>query len=198
LDLPTLSRLLPVDLTVQKNQIKHSDNKTLIKNRLPIREAKCFHLIPMRKAKSSDERHASYQKPALRSEAFARALSEAKLCVAGSGGLRSLFEQAAKKAASLPKQPFKENWAYLQTMLRLIRAYERGEYRQISNDALIWIVAGLNYLIDPFDLIPDKTPFLGFVDDATVIEFVAAKTQQTLDNFMTWETTATVRGGDSG
>ena len=143
----------------------------------------------MRKAKSRAERHVSYQKPALRSEAFARAISEAKLRVIGSGGLRWLFEQAAKKAASLPKQPFKENWAYLQTMLRVVRAYERGEYQQVSNDALMWIVAGLNYLVDPFDLIPDKTPFLGFVDDATVIEFVAAKTRQTLDDFMTWETT---------
>jgi len=148
---------------------------------------------PMRKAKSRAERDGSYQKPALRSEAFARAISEAKLRVIGSGGLRSLFEQAAKKAASLPKQPFKENWAYLQTMLRLVRAYERGEYQQISNDALMWIVAGLNYLVDPFDLIPDKTPFLGFVDDATVIEFVAAKTRKTLDDFMTWETTAPAR-----
>ena len=143
---------------------------------------------PMRKAKSRAERHVSYQKPALRSEAFARAISEAKLRVIGSGGLRSLFEQAAKKAASLPKQPFKENWAYLQTMLRLVRAYERGEYQQLSNDALMWIVAGLNYLVDPFDLIPDKTPFLGFVDDATVIEFVADKARQALDDFMTWET----------
>ena len=147
----------------------------------------------MRKAKSRAERHVSYHKPALRSEAFARAISEAKLRVVGSGGLRSLFEQAAKKAASLPKQPFKENWAYLQTMLRLVRAYERGEYQQVSNDALMWIVAGLNYLVDPFDLIPDKTPFLGFVDDATVIEFLAAKTRQTLDDFMTWETTAPAR-----
>ena len=147
----------------------------------------------MRKAKSRAERHLSYQKPALRSEAFARAISEAKLRVVGSGGLRSLFEQAAKKAASLPKQPFKENWAYLQTMLRLVHADERGEYQQVSNDALMWIVAGLNYLVDPFDLIPDKTPFLGFVDDATVIEFVADKTRKTLDDFMTWETTAPAR-----
>jgi uncharacterized membrane protein YkvA (DUF1232 family) len=73
-------------------------------------------------------------------------------------------------------------------MLRLVRAYERGEYHQVSNDVLMWIVAALNYLVDPFDLIPDETPFLGFVDDATVIEFVAAKTRQSLDDFMTWET----------
>jgi uncharacterized membrane protein YkvA (DUF1232 family) len=145
----------------------------------------------MRKAKTKSraERHVSYQKPALRSEAFARALSEAKLCVAGSGGLRSLLEQAAKKAAAVPKDAFKENWPYLQTMLRLVRAYERGEYQQVSNDALLWIVAALNYLVDPFDLIPDTTPFLGFVDDATVVEFAVGRARQALDDFMTWETT---------
>jgi uncharacterized membrane protein YkvA (DUF1232 family) len=144
----------------------------------------------MKKAKkeSSAERHSSYKKPALRSEAFARAFSEAKLRVAGSGGLRSLFEEAAKETASLPKARFKENWLYLQTMLRLIRAYEDGKYKEVSQDALLWIVTALNYLVDPFDLIPDRTPFLGFVDDAIVVEFVVDKTRQTLDDFMIWET----------
>ena len=140
------------------------------------------------KTKSPAETDVSYEKPALRSEAFARALNEAKLRVVGSGGLRSLFEKAAKEAASLPTHRFKANWPYLQTMLRLVRAYERGEYKQVSNDDLTWIAAALSYLIDPFDLIPDKTPFLGFVDDATVVGFVADKTRQTLDDFMIWET----------
>jgi uncharacterized membrane protein YkvA (DUF1232 family) len=75
-------------------------------------------------------------------------------------------------------------------MLRLIRAHQRGEYDQVPNEALLWIVAALNYLVDPFDLIPDKTPFLGFVDDAAVVEFVVDKAQQTLDDFMIWETTS--------
>ena len=140
------------------------------------------------KMKSTAESRSSYQKPTLRSEAFARAVRKAKLRVVGSGGLRSLFEQAARKAASLPRRQFKENWPYLQTMLRLVGAYERGQYKQVSNDDLTWILAALNYLVDPFDLIPDKIPFLGFVDDATVVEFVADKTRQTLDDFMVWET----------
>ena len=140
------------------------------------------------KMKSTAERRSSYQKPTLRSEAFARAVRKAKLGVVGSGGLRSLFEKAAKEAASLPKHRFKANWPYLQTMLRLVRAYSRGEYKQVSNDDLTWIVAALNYLVDPFDLIPDMTPLLGFVDDATVVGFVADKTRQTLDEFMIWET----------
>jgi serine/threonine protein kinase len=129
-----------------------------------------------------------YQKPALRNEAFARALTDAKACASDPESLQALFDNAARKAAAVSRKPFKENWAYLQTMLRLIRAYHRGEYHQISDDALLWIIAALKYLVDPFDLIPDKTPFLGFIDDASVVELVKDKTRRTLDDFMTWET----------
>jgi|SRR6266404_3351469 len=134
------------------------------------------------------EQDVPYQRPALRSEAFARALTDAKSCVNNRESLDALFNQAARKAAAIPRDPFKENWPYLQTMLRLVRAYHRGEYDQVSDDALLWIIAALSYLIDPFDLIPDKTPFLGFLDDAAVIAFTVGKTRQALDDFMTWET----------
>jgi len=130
-----------------------------------------------------------YAKSALRTEAFSRALADAKACVSDPGSLQALLENAARKAAVVPRRPCKENWAYLQTMLRLIRAYCRGEYCSVSDDALVWIIAALKYLVDPFDLIPDKTPFLGFIDDASVVELVKDKTRRTLDDFMKWETT---------
>jgi uncharacterized membrane protein YkvA (DUF1232 family) len=141
-----------------------------------------------RQATLPSEQNVPYRKPALRSQAFARALIDAKACLNDSETLLALFNDAAKKAAAVPREPFKECWPYLQTMLRLVRAHHRGEYDEIPSNALLWIVAALNYLIDPFDLIPDATPVLGFVDDATVIEFVTDKTRQTLDDFMVWET----------
>jgi uncharacterized membrane protein YkvA (DUF1232 family) len=144
--------------------------------------------IKTRPAPKNFAQRVLYQGPALRSEAFARALTDAKSCVNDPESLDALFNQAAKKAAAIPRDPFKENWPYLHTMLRLVRAYHRGEYDQVSDGALLWIIAALNYLIDPFDLIPDKTPFLGFLDDAAVIAFAVGKTRQALDDFMTWET----------
>jgi uncharacterized membrane protein YkvA (DUF1232 family) len=129
------------------------------------------------------------EKAALRSEAFARALADAKLHVNDPDRLRILFTKAANKAATVPKEPFKENWPYLQAMLRLIRACHRGEYSPVTDDAFLWIIAALNYFVDPFDLIPDEVPFLGFVDDAAVLEFGVEKTKSTLDDFMIWETT---------
>src|SRR5262245_63612872 len=130
-----------------------------------------------RPAARSSEQNVPYRKPALRSEAFARALIDAKACLNDSDTLLALFNEASKKAAVVPREPFKEYWPYLQTMLRVVRAHHRGEYDQIPDNALLWIVAALNYLIDPFDLIPDATPVLGFVDDATVIEYVADQTR---------------------
>ena len=141
-----------------------------------------------RSTRKNIEGQSPYSKPAVRSEAFARALTDAKSCVGDSESLQTLFNEAARKAAAVPKDSFKEYWPYLHTMLRLVRAHHRGEYDQVASDALLWIVAALNYLVDPFDLIPDNTPFLGFIDDAAVVEFVVDRTRQTLDDFMTWET----------
>lgn len=145
-----------------------------------------------RKSRTSPARitnGAPQQKAALRSEAFARALENAKIHSTDMDRLRTIFSEAAKKAASIPKEPFKGNWPYLQAMLRFIRAYSSGEYQRPVDDSLLWIIAALNYLIDPFDLIPDEVPFLGFVDDATVVEFAVSKTRPALDEFMVWETT---------
>jgi uncharacterized membrane protein YkvA (DUF1232 family) len=131
-----------------------------------------------------------FQKAAIRSEAFARAILDAKSYIVDPSRLRALFEEASRKAATIPKEPFRDSWPYLQAMLRLIRAYFRGEYRNISQDALLSIVAAVSYLVNPFDLIPDEIPFLGFVDDATVIAFAVGRSREALDDFMTWETTS--------
>lgn len=131
-----------------------------------------------------------YEKAALRSSAFARATLNAKSYATDPELLRKLLEEALAKAAAIPKEPFKDNWPYLLAMLRLIRAFHRGSYRHVAEEALLSIIAALSYLVDPFDLIPDEIPFLGFVDDATVVAFAVTKTKEPLDDFMIWETTA--------
>jgi uncharacterized membrane protein YkvA (DUF1232 family) len=102
--------------------------------------------------------------------------------------LRGLFQEASAKAAAIPKTALNDLGPYLQAMLRLIRAYARGDYREIAKDAFLTIVAAIGYLVDPFDLIPDEIPFLGFVDDVTVIGFAVSRTRDALDDFMLWET----------
>ena len=128
-----------------------------------------------------------HEKAAIRSDAFAKAILEAKSYRDDPDSLRELFELASAKAATIPQAALNELGPYLQAMLRLVRAYAHGDYRGIERDALLTIVAAISYLVDPFDLIPDEVPFLGFVDDATVIGFAVSRTRNALDEFLIWE-----------
>src|SRR6266540_5455244 len=101
-----------------------------------------------RAAVKSVTQRVPYQKPALRSDAFAKALSDAKSCVNDRESLQALFNEAAVKAAAVPREPFKESWPYLQTMLRLVRAHHRGEYEKASHDNPLWIITDLNNKIE--------------------------------------------------
>src|SRR6185295_551832 len=90
-----------------------------------------------RPAARHSEQNVPYRKPALRSEAFASALIDAKACLNDSETMLALFNEAAKKAAAVPREPFKEYWPYLQTMLRLVRAYHRGDYDKVPPNSLL-------------------------------------------------------------
>ena len=143
------------------------------------------------KAKSAKARATKKARPrggaALRSRAFGKAILQAKPYTLNPQRLELLVQQAARKTARLPRQPFRESWAYLHAMLRLLRAYGRGEYNKVSPRALLSLVAAVAYLVDPVDFIPDEIPFLGYLDDATILEFAIQKTRKTLDDFMAWE-----------
>jgi uncharacterized membrane protein YkvA (DUF1232 family) len=126
-------------------------------------------------------------KRAPRSPAFSQALTDARLFARDPERLRQLFKEAVKKIPTIPREPFKEFWAYFQAMLRLIRAYYRHEYRNVSTQNLVMIVGAIIYILNPLDLIPDWIVGLGFADDAVILAFAVRRTRQTLDDFMAWE-----------
>ena len=136
---------------------------------------------------SARERRNVVPKTAPRSPAFSQALTNARSYAKDPERLRQLFREAVKKAPSIPREPFKDLWAYFQAMLRLIRAYYRREYRNVPLQNLVMIVGAIIYILNPFDLIPDWIAGLGFADDAVVLAFAVRQTRQTLDDFMTWE-----------
>jgi uncharacterized membrane protein YkvA (DUF1232 family) len=119
---------------------------------------------------------------------FAQAVKSAKTYVGNPQRLQSLFQEAANQAASMPKDPFAETWPYFQAMLRLIRAYSEGKYRDVPESTLVVIIAAIIYVVNPLDVIPDALPALGFLDDATVLALAVRRSRQTLDDFMAWET----------
>jgi uncharacterized membrane protein YkvA (DUF1232 family) len=154
--------------------------------RKPKRKIQSRKKRPPAKAKQN---HTPVLKERLEAE-FAKAVKTARSYVENPQRLGPLFDEAAKQAASMPKEPFQETWPYFQAMLRLIRAYANGDYRSVPDSTLVVIIAAIIYIVNPLDVIPDALPALGFLDDATVLALAARRSRQALNDFMTWETSA--------
>jgi uncharacterized membrane protein YkvA (DUF1232 family) len=122
------------------------------------------------------------------SAAFQKAASKAESYLKDPRRLRKLFEDAVEKINDIPRGPFAETWPYLMAMIRVIRAYHQREYRDISQENLLIVIAAIIYFVSPFDVIPDWVPVLGHIDDAFVIALALTSVRADLDTFMAWET----------
>jgi uncharacterized membrane protein YkvA (DUF1232 family) len=78
---------------------------------------------------------------------------------------------------------FKED---VQLLRALSLAWFKGEYRQISSQALLMVVAALLYFIAPLDAVPDWLLGVGFVDDLAVLAWVMRTWHGELEAFRAW------------
>jgi len=95
----------------------------------------------------------------------------------------TVAERRLDRVGAGPLTPVKHD---LQTLLRLLRAYGEGAYREVSGKNLALAGLGLLYLVSPLDVMPDFLPG-GFTDDAAVIGFVLRKIRSELAAFEAWE-----------
>ncbi len=78
-------------------------------------------------------------------------------------------------------------WGQLFSLLRLVHAWINGDYRVIPINSTLIIVAAVIYFVNPFDLIPDFIPVIGYLDDASIIAFVMKSVKGDIDKFIEWE-----------
>ena len=122
------------------------------------------------------------------SAAFRRATTDAESYARDPKRLKKLGQDAVGKINHIPRGPFADTWPYLMAMIRLVRAYREGEYRDVSLPKLLTILSALIYFVSPFDVIPDWIPVFGHIDDAFVITLALKSVRDDLDTFMAWET----------
>ena len=103
--------------------------------------------------------------------------------------IKYLLDEAIRKAQRY-KGLLKKCWGDLTTLIRLVRKYINGEYRDVSLDTIIVATAAIIYFINPIDLIPDFIPGMGFIDDAAVIAFTINSIHKDLLKFREWEKSA--------
>ena len=98
-------------------------------------------------------------------------------------------EVAHKKAKRLFDRggPFAPILKRIELFISMVRDYKSKEYRQIPWRIIATVVFAILYFINPFDLIIDFIPGIGFIDDAAVIGFVFATLESELKRYAKWK-----------
>ncbi|MGM0789273.1 MAG: YkvA family protein [Bacillota bacterium] len=104
------------------------------------------------------------------------------------GKTSGLLSKASKKADSR-KNSLSEVWDKLQLLFELIKAYSKGQYRDISAKTAVTVIAGILYFVSPLDLVPDFLAGIGILDDAAIIGFIIKQIANELERFKLWRET---------
>ncbi|RFU70516.1 DUF1232 domain-containing protein [Peribacillus saganii] len=126
------------------------------------------------------------------------AVSKAQDYINDKDKLQNLIKEAEQKADLNQNKNgiVQETWDNLKNMFELIKAYIKGDYRNIPYGSLALIVGTVLYFVMPADAIPDIIAALGFTDDAAVIAFTLKKVKEDIDKFLEWKNTHDLKNSD--
>lgn len=72
---------------------------------------------------------------------------------------------------------------------RMLRSILRKEYKVLPVATILALLIGIAYIVLPADILPDFIPFLGYVDDASILALCLALTQRDIIAYETWKST---------
>lgn len=102
------------------------------------------------------------------------------------------IQTAAERSEEINKQftargPLKRFIEDGKVLTALVRDWRAGKYRQALYGTIAAVVFGLIYVLNPFDLVPDILPFVGALDDATVIGALLMLVERDLKKYRSWK-----------
>ncbi|OWP62590.1 hypothetical protein CDA63_13185 [Hymenobacter amundsenii] len=102
-----------------------------------------------------------------------------------------VLNETASKLASKESgdNKFKQLFSVAYTLVRLVRNYVSGSYREVETSTIVSGLGVLLYVLSPIDLVPDFIPVVGFLDDLALISWFVSKFQGELEKFREWEDT---------
>jgi uncharacterized membrane protein YkvA (DUF1232 family) len=126
-----------------------------------------------------------FQKAKLLFEEKAKTIANSK------GKLNKLLHNVSVKLQKFGENPqVKEMTEHVDVLYRMVKAHVNGTYQGLSSRSVGLIALGLVYFITPVDLIPDFIPFIGYVDDLSVLLAVGKSLQTDIVKFRVWENTS--------
>lgn len=116
---------------------------------------------------------------------FIRAFENAKRMFSSKEKVLETLDTAFQKSIDLEndKGEISSLTEKVKLFILMIRSYVKGEYREVPFKSILLILAGLIYFINPFDLIGDFIPGIGYIDDIGLILWILKSVEDDVIRF---------------
>lgn len=124
-----------------------------------------------------------------KSKSFLVALKRASGIATNPEKISELISSVTDKMSDMDenKKRVSDFFEKIRLLLRMLRAYINGNYRQIPWKSLLMIIGSLIYFMMPLDMIPDFIPLTGFADDIAIIFLVFNSINEDIEAFLEFE-----------
>ena len=99
--------------------------------------------------------------------------------------MESLFRDFEKKLKLIPK--IGKRASDVAVLLSMLRAYIKKQYTEVSKATILAAIAGLIYVVNPMDMVPEYIIGFGIVDDAAVIGIILQAMHMDLNKYKKWQ-----------
>ena len=99
--------------------------------------------------------------------------------------METLFRDFEKKLKLIPKVG--KRASDIAVLLSMLRAYIKKQYTDVSIATIIAAVAGLIYVVNPMDVVPEYVLGAGILDDAAVLGIILQAMHMDLNKYKKWQ-----------
>lgn len=92
----------------------------------------------------------------------------------------------SKTLKRLIRGPLADIASDVSVLFDMVRDYADGSYREVPKRTVFAAAVALLYVLNPFDLIPDFVPGVGYVDDSAILMLVVQSVRADVENYRTW------------
>jgi uncharacterized membrane protein YkvA (DUF1232 family) len=117
---------------------------------------------------------------------FDKAMKQAELVLENQQMLSNLLDRAFVNLGKVSEK-FYDVHDQVLGLIRMLRAWLKRDYTDLSPRAIIALVAALIYFVNPFDVLFDWLPGIGLLDDIAIITYVIGVFNREIEKFMVWE-----------
>ena len=99
--------------------------------------------------------------------------------------METLFQEFEKKLKLIPK--IGKRASDIAVLLSMLRAYIKKQYTDVAIGTILAAIAGLIYVVNPMDVVPEYIIGFGIVDDAAVIGIILQAMHMDLNKYKKWQ-----------